>query len=185
MHSEKEIIKISKFLSLVLRHRPETIGIELDTAGWTDVAALISKSKQNGIHFDFEILLLIVATNNKKRFSFNDTFDRIRASQGHSVEVELGYIPQTPPFVLYHGTAEKSTGSILKTGLEKRNRNHVHLSSDLVTAVKVGQRHGKPFVFSVNTDQMHQDKFKFFLSENGVWLTDHVPPQYLTATVIP
>ncbi|WP_394677453.1 RNA 2'-phosphotransferase [uncultured Sphingobacterium sp.] len=175
----KSQINISKFLSLVLRHQPETIGIELDQNGWTDVSNLIEKTNNYGIKLDRETLDQIVATNAKKRFSFNDTLDRIRASQGHSVEIELGYENQKPPEILYHGTSEKSVQSILSTGLEKRNRQHVHLSSDIETAMKVGQRHGKSFVFKVFAEQMYNDDFRFFISDNGVWLTDDVPIKYL------
>lgn len=179
MISDKQITHISKFLSLVLRHQPETIGIQLDQNGWTDIDELIKKANNSGIKFDREILNHIVATNSKKRFAFNNTFDKIRASQGHSVEIELGYINQKPPGILFHGTSEKSVNSILDTGLEKRSRQHVHLSSDFDTAVKVGQRHGKPFVFKVLAEQMYNDNFQFFVSDNGVWLTDHVPIKYL------
>jgi len=179
MLPEKEITKISKFLSLVLRHQPETIGIALDDNGWINVDELIQKSNAAGVKFDFNILKHVVATNNKKRFAFNDSLDKIRASQGHSVEVELGYKPQMPPEILYHGTAINNVASILSTGLEKRQRQHVHLSKDTETAVKVGSRHGKPVIFEVAALQMHNDGFKFFLSENGVWLTDFVPSQYI------
>jgi len=175
----KNEINISKFLSLVLRHQPETIGIQLDNNGWTDVNELIEKANNYGIKFDRETLSHIVATNSKKRFAFNDTLDKIRASQGHSVEIELGYTNQKPPEILFHGTAEKFVQSILDTGLEKRNRQHVHLSSDLETAIKVGQRHGKPFIFNVLAEQMYNDNFQFYISDNGVWLTDNVPTKYL------
>jgi putative RNA 2'-phosphotransferase len=175
MITEKENIKISKFLSLVLRHQPETIGIDLDENGWTDVEELIKKSNNAGVQFNPEILKHVVDTNSKKRFSFNETFDKIRASQGHSVEVDLGYTATTPPEILYHGTAIKSVDSILISGLKKRDRHHVHLSSDIETAAKVGQRHGKAFVFEVFAGRMRHDKFEFYLSENGVWLTDNVP----------
>jgi len=179
MISERQIIYIGKFLSLVLRHQPETIGIQLDKNGWTDVEDLLAKANLHGIKFDREILHHIVETNSKKRFAFNETFDKIRASQGHSVEIELGYTSQRPPEILYHGTSEKSVQSILEKGLEKRNRQHVHLCSDIETAIKVGQRHGKPFVFKVLAEQMYNDSFQFYLSDNGVWLTDHVPTNYL------
>lgn len=179
MSSDKQITHISKFLSLVLRHQPETIGIQLDQSGWTDIAELIEKANNYGVKFDREILNHIVATNSKKRFAFNDTLDKIRASQGHSVEIELGYINQKPPEILFHGTGEKSVQSILNTGLERRNRQHVHLSSDFDTAIKVGQRHGKPFVFKVLAEQMYNDNFQFFISDNSVWLTEHVPIKYL------
>jgi putative RNA 2'-phosphotransferase len=175
----KEDIQTSKLLSLVLRHKPDTIGIELDENGWTDVQILIDKLNHNGVHTDIDGLRHIVETNPKKRFAFNETFDKIRANQGHSVVVELGYVPQKPPLTLYHGTAQKSVSSILESGLNKGERHHVHLSPDLETAVKVGQRHGKPFVFEVLAGQMSEDKIDFYLSDNGVWLTDHVPARYL------
>ncbi|MBO9618788.1 MAG: RNA 2'-phosphotransferase [Niabella sp.] len=177
--NEKQITSISKFLSLVLRHQPEIIDIELDQNGWTDVETLLEKSNRYGIEIDKETLKHIVETNSKKRFAFNEAFDRIRASQGHSVEIELGYASQKPPEILFHGTGEKSVTSILDTGLEKQSRQQVHLSADLETAIKVGQRHGKPFVFIVLAEQMFNDKFEFFVSENGVWLTDNVPTKYL------
>lgn len=179
MISDKQKTKISKFLSLVLRHKPETIGIKLDENGWVDVQELILKSNDYGVNYDLDILKDIVETNTKKRFAFNTFMDRIRASQGHSVNVELGYTNKQPPEFLYHGTAQKFVDSIMKTGLEKRNRQHVHLSHELETALKVGQRHGKPFIFEVTAKQMHQDNFEFFLSENGVWLTEAVPLKYL------
>lgn len=179
MATEKQLTRISKFLSLVLRHQPEIISIQLDQNGWTDVNELIEKANNHGIKLDRETLNHIVATNSKKRFAFNDTFDKIRANQGHSVDIELGYTNQKPPEVLFHGTAEKFAQSILETGIEKRSRQHVHLSSDLETAMKVGQRHGKPFVFKVLAEQMYNDNFQFFISDNGVWLTDYVPTKYL------
>ena len=179
MISEKQQIHISKFLSLVLRHKPETIGIQLDQNGWVDVYELIDKSNKYGIQFDRDTLNHIVATNSKKRFTFNDKFDKIRASQGHSVEIELGYKNQRPPEILFHGTSQKSVQSILDKGLEKRNRQHVHLSSDTETAIKVGQRHGKPVVFEILAEKMYNDKIEFYISDNGVWLTDNVPTKYL------
>lgn len=182
MISEKQITHISKFLSLVLRHKPETISIVLDQNGWTDVDTLLKNSNSYGIKLDKEILKHIVQTNSKKRFAFNETFDRIRASQGHSIEIELGYTSKKPPEILYHGTSEKSVQSILDTGLEKQSRQQVHLSTDIETAIKVGQRHGKPFVFKVLAEQMYKDKFEFFISDNGVWLTDTVPTKYLEQT---
>ena len=179
MTSDKQLTHISKFLSMVLRHQPETIGIQLDQNGWTDVDELIEKANNNGIKFDRETLSHIVATNTKKRFAFNKTLDKIRASQGHSIEIELGYTNQKPPEILYHGTSEKSVQPIIDTGLEKRSRQHVHLSSDIETAIKVGQRHGKPFVFKVLAELMYNDNFQFFISDNGVWLTDNVPTKHL------
>lgn len=180
MNTEKRNIEISKFLSLVLRHQPEIIHIQLDENGWTDVATLIKNSYTHGVKFDFEVLKHIVETNPKKRFAFNEAGDMIRASQGHSVQIDLGYESKIPPDVLFHGTAVKNVDSVLASGIEKRSRTHVHLSKDIETAINVGQRHGKPFVFKIAAGQMHLDNFKFFLSENGVWLTDHIPAKYLS-----
>jgi len=179
MNSEKQLTDISKFLSLILRHEPATIGIALDEYGWVDVNTLIEKSNEYGVKFDMKILCEVVNTNSKKRFAFNETADKIRASQGHSVDIELGYINQRPPEILYHGTSEDAIQSILSKGLEKGNRNHVHLSANRDTAFRVGQRHGKPFVFKVFAAQMYQDNFNFYLSDNGVWLTNGVPIKYL------
>jgi putative RNA 2'-phosphotransferase len=179
MISEKENTNISKFLSLVLRHQPQLIGITLDDQGWVNVDELLKQANSNGQVLTHEILNHVVETNAKKRFAFDDKKQKIRASQGHSVEVELGYRPQTPPQVLYHGTGDKSVSSILNSGLEKRSRQHVHLSDNLETAVKVGQRHGKPVVFNVQAGKMHQQGYLFYLSENGVWLTDIVPSEFL------
>lgn len=179
MINDKENIKISKFLSLVLRHKPEAIGIELDENGWTDVKMLIEKANKANVALNLEILKHIVETNSKKRFVFNDSFDKIRSNQGHSVQVDLGYEIKRPPEILFHGTAEKFRESILKKGISKGERHHVHLSTDMDTAVKVGSRHGKPFVFEVFSEKMFSDKYNFYLSENGVWLTDYVPSEYL------
>lgn len=175
----KNETNISKFLSLVLRHQPEIIGIQLDQNGWIDINELIEKINNYGIKLDRETLNNIVETNSKKRFAFNDTLDKIRASQGHSIEIELGYTNQKPPEILYHGTGERTVQSILNTGLQKQDRQYVHLSSDIETAVKVGQRHGKPFVFKVFAEKMYNDNYQFFISDNGVWLTDGVPVKYL------
>jgi putative RNA 2'-phosphotransferase len=179
MKTEKEINNLSKFLSLILRHKPETIGIELDENGWVNTNILLEKSNQYNHKIDFETLKIIVETNNKKRFSFSDNFEKIRANQGHSLDIELGYLPTKPPRILYHGTAEKNVNSILLHGLDKQNRHHVHLSQDIETAINVGKRHGKPFVFEIHSEKMYNDKFEFFVSENGVWLTGKVPTTYI------
>jgi len=179
MISENQTTRISKFLSLVLRHQPETIGIQLDRNGWTDVNELIKKANKYGVRFDRRLLNHIVETNSKKRFAFDETLNKIRASQGHSIDIDLGYKAQEPPEILYHGTDESSVHSIVEAGLEKRNRQHVHLSIDIKTAIAVGQRHGKPFVFKVLAGEMYNDNFEFFISDNGVWLTDNVPTKYL------
>lgn len=179
MTNEKQLIQISKFLSLVLRHQPETIGIALNDQGWTDVDILLKKTNEHGIKLDLTTLQHIVETNPKKRFAFSEDQQLIRASQGHSVAIDLGYTSQQPPEFLFHGTAEKSVSSILENGLEKRSRQHVHLSIDIETATKVGQRHGKPLILKVQADRMFKDGFAFFLSDNGVWLADVVPAEYI------
>jgi len=176
----KQLIHLSKFLSRVLRHRPGSIGITLDKEGWTDVEELITKSNQFGKAIDLETLEYIVENNDKKRFALSPDKKRIRASQGHSVNIDLGYKPQTPPPVLYHGTGSKFVASILQSGLRKKKRHHVHLSPDEETARKVGGRHGPPVIFEVQAMQMQEDGHEFFISDNGVWLTDQVPPQYLS-----
>lgn len=179
MISDIETVSLSKFLSLVLRHKPEAIGITLDENGWTDVALLLEKLHVDGKPFNLEILKHIVDTNAKKRFAFSEDGSKIRASQGHSVTVDPGYEPQQPPEILYHGSAIKNTESILANGLNKQKRTHVHLSTDPETARTVGSRHGKPTLFYVKAAAMHRDGYLFYLSENGVWLTDNVPPQYI------
>jgi len=171
--------KISKFLSLVLRHESERIGIALDPAGWVSVDDLLAACRAHGNAISLEQLQEVVADNDKKRFSFSEDGGLIRANQGHSVEVELGYQPATPPETLFHGTAERFLASIKEQGLLKGQRHHVHLSADIETATKVGQRHGKPIVLHVDSGKMQQDGFIFYLSTNGVWLTEHVPVSYL------
>jgi len=180
-HNEKHEIRLSKFLSLVLRHKPEAIGIALDEGGWTDVETLLQKAQAAGVPLTHEGLKNIVATNSKKRFVFNNAGDKIRARQGHSVQIDLGLAPQQPPDLLYHGTAQHNVAAILKQGLVNGKRQHVHLSADYKTAVQVGQRHGRPFVFEVAAGRMFQQGFLFYQSQNDVWLTGPVPAQYLTA----
>jgi putative RNA 2'-phosphotransferase len=179
MLSEKENIRISKLMSLVLRHKPETIGLTLNENGWADVDELMTKMSQAGVNITPEILQFVVGSNSKSRFAFSTDGTKIRASQGHSVSVELGYTPQTPPEILYHGTAEHALKSIFKTGLQKRERQHVHLSTEVQTATMVGQRYGRPVILKVAAARMHNEGFIFYLSENNVWLTDHVPVEYL------
>src|SRR5882724_2569539 len=166
------LTKTSKFLSLVLRHKPEEIGINLDTAGWVSVAKLLDGCNKHGVAITLELLETVVATSDKKRFAFSEDKSMIRANQGHSVEVDLGYQTQEPPEFLYHGTAERFISSIMETGLVKRDRHHVHLSRDIETAAKVGQRHGKPVVLIVKSGLMHNQGLEFFVSGNGVWLTE-------------
>ncbi len=181
---EEEIKKTSKFLSLVLRHKPQTIGIKLDDNGWTNINRLIEninlhQYKSLPCTITKHILDEIVEKNNKKRFEYSSDGSMIRARQGHSVDVDLGYKPVTPPEVLYHGTSEDVVDSIFDNGIEKRNRHHVHLSENHETAMAVGKRHGKPCVLSVDCKSMVKDGYEFFKTDNGVWLVDHVPSIYI------
>ncbi len=175
----KQHVKISKFLSLVLRHEPGKAGVELDTAGWVSVDVLLHGCASHGFPITREDLQFVVANNDKKRFAFSDDGQRIRASQGHSVEVELAYEPGIPPELLYHGTAERFLPSIQSQGLLKGSRQHVHLSRETRTALAVGQRHGKPVVLKIRAGEMHRAGHAFYLSANGVWLTEHVPADFL------
>ncbi len=177
--NEKRKTHISKFLSLILRHEPEKIELKLDEKGWANVAELLEKSAKAGNKFTFEELAEVVATNDKKRFAFDETGRKIRASQGHSLEIEIEFEEKTPPAIFYHGTAEKNVGAIFANGLNKMSRHHVHLSSEAETARKVGTRHGKPVIFKVNTAAMLAENFKFYVSANGVWLVEKVPPKFL------
>lgn len=171
--------KLSKFLSLVLRHKPDAIGLNVDAQGWVDVSELLAKSAAAGTPFKLDELLKVVETSDKKRFTLSPDKTRIRAAQGHSIAVQLGLSPQEPPCVLYHGTATRFVDAILREGLRPLSRQQVHLSMDEETARRVGQRHGNPIVLVVQTKRMHEAGFQFFLAENGVWLTDHVPPEFL------
>lgn len=178
--NEIEIKKISKFLSLILRHQPESIGLKLDENGWADVEELRTKSAKKRMYFTLEELDEVVETNNKKRFAFNDDKTKIRASQGHSIDIDLALETLQPPEFLYHGTAETNISSILEKGIEKRNRQHVHLSADKETATKVGMRHGKPIILTIRTGKMHEDGLFFYQSANGVWLTEFVDSKYIS-----
>ena len=172
--------RISKFLSLVLRHQPELIGIELDDQGWTAVEELIAKADRQGTRFTEAELRQVVADSDKQRFALSEDSRLIRANQGHSVPVDLALEPAVPPEVLYHGTVAKFLAGIRRQGLLKGQRQHVHLSPDQTTASKVGSRRGRPVILQIASAQMQTDGMVFFLSENGVWLTDHVPPSYIT-----
>lgn len=174
-----EAKRLSKFLSLVLRHQPEKIGLTLDEGGWADVDELIIKSQVQQVEIDVEKLHYIVDSNDKQRFSFSPDQKKIRANQGHSISINLGLVAQKPPELLFHGTATRNIDSIRKKGLLKGERHHVHLSTNQETATKVGMRYGKPMVLAIQSGQMYKDEFEFFRSENGVWLTDHVPVRYI------
>jgi putative RNA 2'-phosphotransferase len=176
---DKQIKSISKFLSLILRHSPETIGLQLDENGWADVAELITKSAAHRQVFDKATLEMVVAGNDKQRFAFNEDHTWIRANQGHSINVELNLVAQEPPEVLYHGTVAKFLQNIKQEGLLKMSRQHVHLSKEQATAEKVGSRRGVPVILTVRSGQMFRDGIAFYLSENGVWLTDAIPAKYI------
>lgn len=175
----KDLSKSSKFLSLVLRHRPELIDLELDAGGWASTSELIEKLNENGYSCDFDSLKSIVETNNKQRYAFSPDFQKIRANQGHSLDIDLDLTAQVPPEILFHGTAVQNLPSIRLQGLLRGARHHVHLSAEVQTAVNVGGRHGKPVVLEVQAGEMQRCGFSFFKSENGVWLTEAVPANYL------
>ena len=168
----------SKYMSLILRHKPEIIGISLDEHGWANVDELISGISKNH-NFNMDILEKIVSTDKKQRYSFNEDKTLIRANQGHSIQVDVELEEKEPPEILWHGTGEKYAASIDEQGLISKNRLYVHLSKDEETAKKVGARHGRPVLYQVKAKQMHDDGFKFYLSVNGVWLTKAVPVEYL------
>jgi len=172
-------VKISKFLSLVLRHQPEKIGLKLSEDGWVRVSDLLQACADHGVALTAETLDVVVETNEKRRFSFSEDHSLIRANQGHSIKVELGLAPLTPPFTLYHGTAVRFIQSIRGQGLLKGERHHVHLSDNPQTAIEVGRRYGKPVILIVASERMNKDGHLFFRSANGVWLTDHVPVHYI------
>jgi putative RNA 2'-phosphotransferase len=172
----RDVVRRSKRLSYVLRHAPASAGLTLDAAGWADVDALLA-----ALGWTRAELERVVATNDKRRFALDESGTRIRASQGHSVAVDLGYAAQTPPQVLFHGTAERNLPVILAEGLRPGRRHAVHLSPDDVTARRVGARHGRPVVLRVDAEGMARDGAVFTRSANGVWLVDAVPPRYLRA----
>jgi len=174
--SKTKETSISKFLSLILRHKPEEIGLNLDENGWASIDELLSKSTQK---FSFDELDYVVKNNSKQRFSFSEDLTKIRANQGHSIEVDLKLEPQTPPDTLYHGTALKNIESIKKHGLLKQQRQFVHLSADYDTAYKVGMRYGKPVVLQIDSGKMFNEGIQFFRSENGVWLTEYIEAKFI------
>jgi putative RNA 2'-phosphotransferase len=181
--NNSRLVKISKYLSKHLRHTPERIGLKLAPGGWVSVDDLLAACKKYSFPINHAELNEVVKSNDKKRFSFNSTGTLIRANQGHSVEVDLQLEPVVPPDELYHGTAHQSVESILDQGLCKMSRHHVHLSRDVATAHKVGSRHGRPIVLAVDAAAMHKAGYTFYCSENGVWLVDQVPPEYLHPTL--
>jgi len=178
--TEKELVRLSKWLSLRLRHDPAGIGLALDPAGWAAVDDLIAASARHGLRFDRAKLDIVVANNNKRRFEYDDNGTRIRARQGHSIDVDLGYADAAPPDVLYHGTVTRFLPEIWRSGLQPMARHDVHLSADTATARTVGARHGVSAVLSVDAAAMAVDGHTFRVTGNGVWLTAAVPASYLS-----
>jgi putative RNA 2'-phosphotransferase len=179
MKEDDSLKSMSKFLSFVLRHEPHAIGLVLDEAGWADVDELVARSRAAGRALDRRLLQQVVDANDKQRFAFSADGRRIRASQGHSIHVELGLVPVPPPPVLYHGTASRFLSAILREGLAKRARHHVHLTEDRTVALSVGERYGKAVLLEVDAARMGADGHVFFRSDNRVWLVDTVPAAYL------
>lgn len=175
-----QLTDISKFLSYVLRHQPEAIDIKLDSDGWINIDTLITHANRHGTLLTRDIITQVVITSEKKRFTLSPDGLKIRAAQGHSTkQVDVNYVAQMPPEFLYHGTATRFIDSIKQQGLLAGKRHYVHLSADEQTAISVGQRHGKPVVIKIKTMQMYQQGYKFYLADNGVWLTKSVPVDFL------
>lgn len=177
---DKQLVEFSKLLSYILRHHPESIGLTLDTNGWANKDELLSKLVGAGHNFTAELLDQVVAQNSKQRFAFSDNKERIRASQGHSLQVDLGLTEKHPPDTLFHGTAIQFLDTIQSEGLKPGQRHDVHLSADVETAQNVGKRRGSSVVLVVDAKQMHMDGHKFYQSDNGVWLTKYVLAKYLS-----
>lgn len=178
--SKNKLEDVSRFLSYVLRHKPESIGLNLDTEGWAAIDKLLSCANQSGQALDTNTIRAVVEISDKKRFAISEDGLRIRAVQGHSTDsVSISYVEKVPPEILYHGTAERFLESILKEGLKSGSRQYVHLSDNIKTAHSVGQRHGKPIILKIKALQMHQQGFKFFQADNGVWLIEQVPAIFL------
>ena len=175
----KALMQFSKFLSFVLRHQPQSIGLVLDPHGWAEIDCLLAQSQAHGRKPSREIIETVVATNSKQRFAISEDGRFIRANQGHSTNVDLGYRPTLPPETLFHGTISSALASIRARGLQKMARHHVHLSADAETARAVGMRRGKPVLLRSSAVRMHDAGHVFFVSANGVWLTDRVPPEYI------
>lgn len=177
------LTEVSKFISLILRHKPEAIGISLDEHGWANVDELIA-GIAGKYRFDMDMLEEIVRTDEKQRYSFNDDHSLIRANQGHSIDVDVELEAMEPPKYLYHGTGKKYKNLIDSQGLIPKSRLYVHLSGDVPTALSVGERHGNPHLYRIDSGRMHKDGFVFYRSKNGVWLTKHVPVEYLFPRVL-
>lgn len=179
MNNKEKYERLSVFISLILRHKPEVIGLTLDNQGYLEIDKLIEGINKSGRYINEQILTDIVNSDNKQRYSYNEDKTKIRANQGHSIPVDLGLQVHHPPEYLYHGTSEKCIERIMKEGLNKQSRSHVHLSDNIDTARDVGGRRGKPVILLINSEKMYKDGYEFYLSENGVWLTEEVPVKYI------
>jgi putative RNA 2'-phosphotransferase len=177
--TDKETIRTSKFLSLILRHEPERVGLRLGEAGWVAVSELLNAVNRHGRPLTLEQLQHVVATSDKKRYAFSEDGQRIRANQGHSVEVDLQYPPQQPPEILYHGTATRFVDGIRKGGLQKMERHDVHLSAETKVTLQVGGRHGKPVLLTIRAGDMYRAGHVFRCSTNSVWLVSSVPSEFI------
>ena len=180
-----QLVKTSKYLSKILRHQPQRIGLQLDAQGWADIDELLRRLTQQGLPLTRAELEALVRDNDKQRFRISADGRRIRASQGHSIAVDLGLPPTPPPDTLFHGTATHNTDSIFAMGLRPGTRRHIHLSCDYATAVRVGSRHGQAVVLAVASGAMHAIGHAFFVADNGIWLTADVPPQFLQVAMPP
>jgi putative RNA 2'-phosphotransferase len=178
-YSKNQLTKTSKFLSFVLRHKPEAIGLQLDDSGWALISELIRKADKE-LNITPSLIERTATTNDKKRFQISANGLYIRASQGHSIKVDLQLTPQEPPAALFHGTATRFLESIQKEGLKAGQRQHVHLSTDIDTAYAVGKRYGKPIILKIDSELMSKHGCIFYISDNNVWLTDNVPSKYIS-----
>lgn len=176
---DDQLVRISKFLSFVLRHQPEAIDLELDSGGWARIDDLIEKTGNSRRPLTDALIREVVEKDDKQRYALSDDGQKVRARYGHSIEIDLEIDPVEPPEILYHGTASRNLGPIHMNGIVRGGRQYVHLSPDIETATEVGRRHGNPVVLEIMAREMHDDGTRFFLTENGIWLTDEVPPKYI------
>jgi putative RNA 2'-phosphotransferase len=176
----ENMVQLSKFLSLVLRHKPELIHLNMDSNGWVDISELINNAnKYSHMHLNNEIIKDIVKNNDKQRFIIDNENNKIRANQGHSIKIDLKLDPQIPPDELYHGTATRFLELIKKDGIKPMSRQYVHLSMTVEIAKTVGKRHGEPMILIINTKAMYENGYKFYLSENKIWLVEYIPKEYI------
>lgn len=172
-------VRLSKFMSLVLRHQPEVIGRSLDRGGWMSIEDLVSGASRAGVGLTREVVIAIAGDDEKGRYALSEDGLKIKATYGHSIEVDLGLKACRPPEQLFHGTATRSLDSIKLAGIARKRRRYVHLSADRVTAAKVGGRHGRPVILAIQAVRMFEAGFLFYHSESGIWLTERVPPEYI------